>query len=290
MTQFGTRGAILAAGFGLCLAAAPAIAQTVKPAEADPIVATVDGEPIHRSEVAQVRRSLPPQFQELPLEVLFPVVIERLIDGKLVANAGRKEKLQDDADVKRRVAQFEDRVIQEVYINAKVEGQITDDKLRERYDAFVKANPAKEEIRARHILVRTESEAKQVIADLGKGEEFAKVASARSIDPSGKQQGGDLGFFSKEDMVPEFSEAAFAMQPGQTSQAPVKSQFGWHVIMVEERRTNAPSFEEVKENLVAEITQEIVTGEVGRLRNSATIERFNLDGSAAGGASSAPAR
>jgi peptidyl-prolyl cis-trans isomerase C len=252
----------------------------------DPVVAVVDGAAILRSDLVIVQRTLPPQFQQLPLEVLYPALIERMIDAKLIFEAGRKEKLDADGEVKRRVQQFEERVVQEVYLNRLIEKQVTEDTIRKRYDAFVKENPAKEEVSARHILVQTEAQAKDVIAELGKGADFAELAKTRSIDPAGKQQGGDLGFFSKEEMVPEFSEAAFKMKDGETSKAPVKTQFGFHVIRVEARRTASQPLEEVREKLVSDMSQEIMNGVVSGLRKTAKIEVFNLDGTPA--ASQAP--
>lgn len=247
----------------------------------DPVVAIVDGAAIYRSDLGMMQRALPPQFQQLPLEVLYPALIERMIDAKLIFEAGRKEKLDADDEVKRRVRQFEERVVQEVYLNWVIEKQITEEAIRRRYEEFAKANPAKEEISARHILVQTEAQAREVIAELGKGVDFAELAKTRSIDPAGKQQGGDLGFFSREEMVPEFSEAAFKMKDGETSRAPVRSQFGFHVIRVEARRTASQPMEEVRDKLVSEMSQEIMSGVVSNLRKNAKIEVFNLDGTPA---------
>jgi peptidyl-prolyl cis-trans isomerase C len=275
MTHFAPAAALLAS----LLLLHPALAQT-KGDASDPVVATVDGSPIYRSDVIAVQRTLPAQFQQLPIEVLFPAVVERLIDTRLVVNAGRKENLQNDDEVKRRLAGLEDRVIQEVFLSRKVETAVNEQAVRERYEQMAKATPAKEEISARHILVQTEQQAKDVIADLKKGGDFAEIAKAKSIDPSGKQNGGDLGFFSREEMVPEFSEAAFKLKDGETSQAPVKSQFGWHVIRVEARRTQAPSLEEMREQISNDLSQEVVAGMVGKLREGAKVERFGLDGAA----------
>jgi peptidyl-prolyl cis-trans isomerase C len=270
-------GAMLLAGSAGIVAA---VAQSPAPLDAgDPVVATVDGAPIRRSDVVAVQRTLPPQYQQLPIEMLFPAVVERLIDSKLVANAGRKDKLQDDPEVKRRVAGIEDRVIQEVYLTRRVESAVSDKAVQDRYDQYVKANPPKEEVSARHILVQTEAQAKEVIAELKKGADFAELAKAKSIDPSGKQNGGDLGFFGREEMVPEFSEAAFKLKEGETTQAPVKSQFGWHVIKLESKRQSNPSIEEMREQLVSDLQQEAVATEVGKLRQDAKVERFGLDGS-----------
>ena len=142
--------------------------------------------------------------------------------------------------------------------------------------------------------MQTEAQAKEVIAELAKGADFAELAKIRSIDPAGKQQGGDLGFFSKEEMVPEFSEAAFKMKDGETSKAPVRSQFGFHVIRVEARRTASQPLEEVRDKLVSDMSQDIMNGAVSVLRKNAKIEVFNLDGtpaaSQAPGGSVTPAR
>ncbi len=278
MRHFAPAAALVAS----LLALAPAaIAQAPKAADPnDPIVATVDGAPIYRSDVLAVQRTLPAQFQQLPIEVLFPAVVERLIDTKLVVNAGRKDGLAADAEVKRRMAGMEDRVIQEVYVTRQVEAAVNDKAVRERYDQLSKTTPAKEEISARHILVQTEQQAKDVIADLKKGGDFAEIAKSKSIDPSGKQNGGDLGFFGREEMVPEFSEAAFKLKDGETTTAPVKSQFGWHVIKVEGRRTSAASLDEMREQITNDMSQEVVTGLVGKLREGAKVERFGLDGQA----------
>lgn len=275
MTRFAPAAALLAP----LLLLQPALAQT-KGGASDPVVATVDGAPIYRSDVEAVQRTLPAQYQQLPIEVLFPAVVERLIDTKLVVNAGRKENLQNDEEVKRRLASLEDRVIQEVYLSRKVEAAVNEQAVRDRFDQMVKEAPPKEEVSARHILVQTEQEAKTVIADLKKGGDFADIAKAKSIDPSGKQNGGDLGFFSREEMVPEFSEAAFKLKDGETSEAPVKSQFGWHVIRVEARRTQAPAFEEMRDQIANDLSQEVVAGMVTKMREGAKVERFGLDGQA----------
>lgn len=270
---------------GLMLGAATAGAQ-IQPLDnttPDPVVAIVNGTPIHRSEIEIVQKALPPQFQQLPLEVLYPALLERLVDMKLIYEDGRKEKLDADEEVKRRVRQFEEKVIQEVYLNRLIEKQVTEEALRKRYKTFVEQNPAKEEISARHILVQTETQAKEIIVELGKGADFAELARAQSMDPAGKQQGGDLGYFSREEMVPEFSEAAFKLKDGETTTAPVRTQFGWHIIRVEARRTASQPFEEVREKLTSDMSQEIMQGVIARLRQGAKVEVFNLDGSPAGG-------
>ncbi len=273
--------------FGLGLAAGvaatlPAFAQgQIKPLEgaADPVVATVNGAPILRSDVVEFQKALPPQYQQLPLQMLYPALIDKLIEIKLISEAGEKAKLADDEEVKRRVRQIQERVIEEVYLQRLIDKSVTEADLHKRYDKYVKEHPAREEVSARHILVQTEAEANDILAQLKKGADFAELAKAKSIDPSGKEQGGDLGFFTREEMVPEFSDAAFNLKDGEISPKPVKTQYGWHIIKVEAHRTANPSFEELHDKLQFEASQEVKNNLVNKLRKDAKIERYNLDGS-----------
>ncbi|MCW5770881.1 MAG: peptidylprolyl isomerase, partial [Rhodospirillaceae bacterium] len=143
----------------------------------------------------------------------------------------------------------------------------------------VKAYKGDEEIRASHILVKTEQEAKDIIVQLEKGADFAKLAKEKSIDPSKERNSGDLGFFTKDQMVKEFADAAFAMKKGETTKAPVKTQFGWHVIRVTDRRTkDAPKFDEVKDQLRQKLAESIAQEEITKLRSAAKIQRFDAEG------------
>ncbi len=261
------------------LSAQPAPAQNTAAKGDDPVVARVNGKELHRSDVALAQRSLPEQYQQVPLPQIYPMLLDQLVSGMLIAEAGRKDKLADDPEVKRRTARLEDRVIQEVYINRAVEAAATDKKLHEQYDKFVKAQPANEEVSARHILVATEDEAKAIIVDLGKGADFATLAKQKSTDPA-KDTGGDLGFFTRDSMVPEFADAAFKLGKGEYTKTPVHTQFGWHIIKVEDRRTAAPpSFEDSKDELTNEVAREVITAKVKALKDGAKVETFALDGS-----------
>lgn len=276
--------AIFGAALALLVTVAPLAAQTQAPVLPGPaggedtIVARVDGQPIRRSDVLSFQRSLPAQFQQVPIEALLEPIVERLVSQKLLVADGRKKNLQTDAEVRQRLTQFEDRVIQEVLLNRLLADKVNDAALRTRYAAYQKENPGKEEVRASHILVNSEAQAKEILTALKGGADFGKLASEKSIDPAGKSSGGDLGYFGKDEMVPEFAEAAFAMKAGDTSAAPVKTQFGWHVIRVADRRTVAESFEEVRERLSSEMSQEIMQSYVEGLRKTAKVELFGLDG------------
>lgn len=244
----------------------------------DPVVATVDGTEIRRSEVEAAARSLPEQYRQMPLEMLYGVLLDRVIDFRLLANQAEELDLEDDEDVQVALARARADVLRDALIQQRIEEGSTDAALQARYEQL-KENPdfAREEVHARHILLETEEEARAVIEQLEGGADFATVAQEKSIGPSAAT-GGDLGYFTRDQMVPEFAEAAFAMESGETSSAPVQTQFGWHVIAVVDKRTAEPSFEESEPQLRQDLAREIVNELVAGLRESAAIERFNLDG------------
>ncbi len=274
------------------LIAAPAVAQTPAPApaaQADPVVARVNGIELHRSDVLAARQQLPPQVQQMPFEQVYPLLLDRMVTDIVVAQAGRKQKLADDPEVKKRMAQIQDQVIEEAYLNRYLRTALTEDKIKARYDKFAKEQKPQEQVNARHILVKTEDEAKAVIADLKKGGDFATIAKEKSSDPGSKENGGDLGWFGKDDMVPEFATAAFKLQKGQFTDTPVKTQFGYHVIKVEDRRTAPPpTLEEARPQLVSMLQREIYEAKVKELRSGAKIETFAIDGSKAAPAPAGP--
>ncbi len=280
MTVFDRLTRVIAPAFVVLASAHIASAQTTAPASGeDPVVAVVDGKEIHLSEVAETQRNLPDQYQMLPLDAIFATLVERLIDLQLVVVEGRKANLQDDEVVKRRMTQIEDRVIREIYVSRHVDEVMTEEVLLARYDEFKRRNPPQDELRARHILVASEEEAKAAIAEIAGGADFADVATESSTGPS-SDRGGDIGYFTRDAVVPEFADAAFALQPGEVSKTPVETSFGWHVIKVEDRRLGeVPSFEETRVQLVAEASQEAVSELMTTLREAAMIERFNMDGS-----------
>lgn len=264
--------ALLACG----LAAAPTAAQDSAP---DPVVADVNGEKIQLSDLVSTYRALPARLQQVPFEQLYRPLLEHAIAIRLLAAEGRKAKVQDSEAVKKRLRYIEGQYIYEAYVEKIVGERATEAKLKEAYEAFVKDYKGEEEVRASHILVKTEQEAKDIIVQLEKGADFAKLAKEKSIDPSKERNSGDLGFFSKEQMVKEFAEAAFAMKKGETVKAPVKTQFGWHVIRVTDRRAGAaPKFEEVKDQLRQKLAEGIAQEEITKLRTAAKIARFDADG------------
>ena len=264
----------------LLVAAAPAAAQTqaVNPAS-DPVVARVDGAPIHLSEVEDAVRALPEQFRAMPPQVLFPIMIDQLISQRVLVAAARRLDLQNSPEVRARVARAEEEALQQAFLAREIAPLMTEAALRARYERDIASQPREAELRARHILVQTETDARAIVAALQGGADFAALARERSRGP-GAAEGGDLGFFKREEMPEAFAEAAFALAPGQFTATPVRTQFGWHVIKVEERREQPlPSFEQAAEELRRAIIEEAATGLVDRLRAQASVQRFNLDGS-----------
>jgi len=275
-----TRPAFLAPALLLACFAASAAAQGQKPLSAtlsapgDPVVAKVNGTDIRRSEVLMTLEALPEQYRGVPPDALFVPVLERMIDGKILAQAAEKAKVADDPEVKKRLAATRERVLQDVYLTKEVEKGLTDDKLKAEYDKAVKAQPPVEEVKARHILVKTEGEAKAAIEEVGKGADFAEVSKKRSTGPSANN-GGDLGYFTKDQMVPEFATAAFALKAGEITKTPIQTQFGWHVIKVEDRRAAAvPTFDEKREEIRAGLAEAAVQTVIGDLRKAAKVEQF----------------
>ena len=272
-----SRPALLAAALLLASPAAVAQVQPLAPAS-DPVVARVDGTPIHLSELEEAVRGLPEQFRAMPPQVLYPVMLDQLITQRVLVNAARKLNLQDTPEVRARIRRAEEEALQQALLAREIGPLLTEQALRARYEQDIVSKPQEAEVRARHILVQTETEARQAITALQGGADFATLARERSRGP-GAAEGGDLGFFKREEMPEAFAAAAFALEPGQFTTTPVRTQFGWHVIKLEERREEPrPSFEQAEEGLRRAIIEEAATRVVERVRAEASVERFALDG------------
>ncbi len=244
----------------------------------NPVVARVDGVDLHLSDVEAAQQSLPQQAQKLPLQQIYPILLDRLVSGQLIIEAGRRDHLGQDPEVQRRLKLDEDHLIQQVYIERVIKAGATDDRLKARYQAFLKTKPARDEVHARHILVKTEAEAKSIIAQLDKGADFSALAKKYSTDPAAAS-GGDLGYFGRNDMVPGFAAAAFALPNGHYTETPVKTEFGWHVIYVVDRRVSKPpNMDEAREQVARLLARDTVEAKLKELRGAAKIETFGLDG------------
>jgi len=265
----------------------PAQATTLK----DPVVANVNGQPVRLSELEVAQQALPPQYRNVPLQSVYGALLDRIIDTKLVVADGRKHKVADDPAFKKRMAFVEEQVIQDFWLQREIAKKVTPEKMQQRYEERLRSMPAEEEVHARHILVSTEDEAKALIADIKKGTAFDKLAKEKSTDKASGAEGGDLGWFKKSDMVKEFADAAFALKKGELTEAPVKTQFGYHVILVEDRRkAPPPAFEELSEQIREEMAREAVSAILDQLRSTAKIEKFNMDGTKIEPGTAAPPR
>ncbi len=248
----------------------------VKPG--NPVVAKVDGKDVTRVDVYRYIRMMPENVQQLPPGAVYPLALEQVINTRLVQNQAEAADLENDSEVKKQLAMAKQQIERAVYIQRAVDKNISESDLKAAYDEFVKKAPDVEEIHASHILVDSEQKAKDIIAKLGKGESFETLAKENSADKTGAN-GGDLGWFSKQDMVPEFANATFALKKGETSKTPVKTQFGWHVIKVTDSRSRPkPSFEEVKPYLQVDLRRQTLEKMLEDWRAKAKIEKFDING------------
>jgi peptidyl-prolyl cis-trans isomerase C len=218
-------------------------------------------------------------MRQMPMEMLYGMLLDRVIDFRLLANEAERQNVDEEPAAEAALAQARAAVLREFLVQQEIQEGLTEEKLRALYEEKkAEEGFAQDQVHVRHILVQTEDEAKAAIAEIEGGADFAEVAQARSVDGSA-QAGGDLGFISRDQVVPEFAEAAFALDADETSTEPVQTQFGWHVIDVVERRNVEPSFDETAPQLRQELAREIVTALVEDLRGDAEIKRFNMDGS-----------
>ena len=273
------RVGIIAAGLVLVLTGGPARADDV-----DPVVAKVNDTEIHQSDLAVAEEEagqVPPMSPNAKKDYLVQFVTDMI----LMSQAAEAKKMGDTLEFKRKLAFNREKLLMEQLLQKAAKEALTDKAMHDVYDEAAKQMGQEQEVHARHILIRAaagddkaskeaEDKIKAIIMRLKKGEDFAKVASEATEDPSGKANGGDLGYFSKEQMVPEFSDTAFKLDKGQISE-PVKTQFGWHVIKVEDKRVKpVPPFDEVKPQIENYVQRKAQAELVTSLRASAKIEKM----------------
>jgi peptidyl-prolyl cis-trans isomerase C len=272
-TKTGLRFGLAAAAATGCLAVALLAGSPARAAD-DPVLAKVNGAEIRQSDVALAEEELAPSLAQMDPATKKDNVLSFLIDLKIVSKAAEDKKLENTDDFKKRLAFTRSRLLMDNLLATEGKAATTDDAMKKVYEEASKQITGEQEVRARHILVESEDDAKAVKADLDKGADFAELAKKKSKDP-GAADGGDLGFFTKEQMVPEFSAVAFALEPGKISD-PVKSQFGWHIIKVEEKRSRqAPGFEQVKGQIETYVTRKAQADYVAKLREAAKVERMD---------------
>jgi peptidyl-prolyl cis-trans isomerase C len=243
-------------------------------AQDDPVIARVNGVDIHKSDLAIAEDEIGSNMPQMAPDQKRDYLITYLSDIVVLAQAAEQQKLGDDPEVRHQMAFEHNKVLMEAMLQKTGEAAQSDDALHKVYDDAVKQMHPQEEVHARHILVATEDEAKAIEAQLKNGADFAALAKEKSKDP-GAANGGDLGWFTKDQMVPAFSEVAFKLDKGQISD-PVHTQFGWHIIKVEDKRIKPiPTFEEVKPQLQSYVAHRAQAQLVDNLRKTARIERLD---------------
>jgi peptidyl-prolyl cis-trans isomerase C len=267
-------GALALAALLLAPASAP------RAQDADPVVARVNGVEIRQSDLVLAEDEVGANMPQMSPDQKRDYLITYLGDVVILAQAADQQKLADRDDVKHRIQFERNKVLMETLLQQAGTASVTDDAMHKVYDDAVKQMPSEQEVHARHILVPTEDEAKAIEDQLKKGADFAALAKEKSKDP-GAADGGDLGYFTKDQMVPEFAEVAFKLDKGQISD-PVHTQFGWHIIKVEDKRTKpTPTFDEVKGQLENYVAHRAQAELVSKLRSAANIERLDQPPAAA---------
>jgi peptidyl-prolyl cis-trans isomerase C len=246
----------------------------------DTVLARVNGVDIRQSDLSYAEEEIGGNMPQMPPEQKRDYLITYISDVILLSQAAQQQKLGDRDSVKRRIDLERNKVLMEALLQDVGQAALTDQAMHKVYDEAIKQIGNEQEVHARHILVPTEDEAKAIEAELKKGADFAALAKQKSKDP-GAADGGDLGYFTKDQMVPEFAEVAFKLDKGQVSD-PVKTQFGWHIIKVEDKRTKpTPTFDEVKNQLENYVAHRAQAELVEKLRSSASIERLDKPAPAA---------
>jgi len=273
-TKTGIRLGLASAALTGALAMALMAGLPARAEDANPVLAKVNGSEIRQSDVTLAEEELGPSLAQMDPATKKDNVLSFLIDMKIVSKAAEDKKIENNEDFKKRLAFTRSRLLMDSLLATEGKAATTDDAMKKVYEDAAKQISGEQEVHARHILVETEDEAKAVEDELKKGADFAELAKKKSKDP-GASDGGDLGFFTKDQMVPEFSAVAFTLEPGKISD-PVKSQFGWHVIKVEEKRSRkAPDFDQVKGQIETYVTRKAQADYVAKLREAAKVERMD---------------
>jgi peptidyl-prolyl cis-trans isomerase C len=266
-------------------AAAPAPASA---ADADPVVASVNGVKIHFSDIQAAAQDVPQQMQQLPPDQLFPILVNQEIDRKALLVAAKHEGLEHDPAVAQTMEDAANVKLENAYVQQQISPAVTDAAVQAEYNKDYAGKPGPAQVDARHILVKTQAQAQAIIDQLNKGADFATLAKADSIDP-GASNGGELGWFSQDQMVPAFANAAFALKPGEYTKTPVQSQFGWHVILCEGKRTApAPALADVQQTIRQNLADAAIKATLAAARSKVKIEIYNPNGNP--GPQNAPAQ
>ncbi len=262
-------------------AAAPAPtgeAAVIKPG--NPVVAKLNGKDINRVDVFNFMQNLSPQARQMPIEQLFPLAVEQVVNGELINEKVKGVNLENDPLVKQELAAAKDQIIRSVFMQKEADKAMTDDVINAAYEDYKKNFPKMDELKARHILVKDEAVAKDLIKKIEGGADFATLAKENSIDAT-KENGGELNYFVKQDVVPEFGDAVFALKKDEITKKPVKTDFGYHVIQLLDKRERQPAtLEQAKPFLTAQLRGQVLATVVQKWRDEAKLEVYDINGDA----------
>jgi peptidyl-prolyl cis-trans isomerase C len=253
-------------------------AEAAKPVDPATVVATVGAEKITEADIQEALADLGQQFAQMPPEQRRAAALSAVIEIKLLAAEARTKGFDKSDDFKSKMQFLEERALHSEVIEQEVVATITDAEIRKRYDTEIANTPPANEVHARHILVKTKEEADAIVKQLDGGAKFEDIAKEKSSDPGSGAQGGDLGWFSPGQMVPEFEAAAFATEPGTYTKTPVQSQFGFHIIKVEDKRAKQPpAFDQVKEQFRSMLLRDKYFALVKSLRAAGKVDVTDPD-------------
>ena len=243
----------------------------------DKIVAKINGSKLYLSDIDKARKILSLKAQKFPLEIVYDFLLDDLINRRLIIEAAQKHGIGKEKGIRLKIKEFEENILSQAFMARSINNEVSLDQLKSKYNDYVKLNSGVEEIRARHILVQTREQALEVVKLLKKGSDFADLANKISTGPS-KIIGGDLGYFIRDAMVLPFSKAAFSLKKGEINDIPIKTQFGWHIIKVEDKRfKKIQSFEKIKAELMKTIINRREEAFITELRKSAKIQKYPVN-------------
>lgn len=244
----------------------------------NPVVGKVNDIEVTRTDVLQLIQQLPEQMRQAPIQELFPLALEQTLNAKLLDSKMDEKELLKDKRVDAQLKNSRTQILRNAFIETELEKAVDDVRLKKAYDEYAKNFPKAEEVRASHILVDDEANAKEIISKLNDGGDFAELAKENSKDPT-SQRGGDLGYFSKSEVVPEFAVAAFALKGEEYTKEPVQSPFGYHIIKHQDRRMREPeSFENARPTLEGAVRRQVMDEMMTKWREDASFERFDING------------
>jgi len=243
----------------------------------DGVVAKVDGKTITEADMRLAETEIGSDLGSLPDATKRRVLLEFLIENQLFADAAERQKLSTGTGFDERMQYWRRRALRDVYFDKSVKDTLSEAETKKFYERQIGPLKAEDEVRARHILVESKDKARELYQKILHGADFAALAKEHSKDPGSKDQGGELGFFTRGQMVPQFEEAAFKLKPGEVAE-PFETQFGWHIVKVDERRQRtAPAFEDVKDRVRASMIHQKAQQIAGELRSKAQIEYIDPD-------------